>query len=62
MRWSPDLVSKINITPLTFRSGALDKIEESAEYHAHVEPGTDVPDAPRQLRRLRLMDKDVRRF
>ena len=47
MRWSHDLVSKINISPLTFRSGALDKIEESAEPHAHVEPGTDIIDAPR---------------
>ena len=62
MRWSPELISKISTTPLTFRSGALDKIEESHAPHTHVESSDEPTDAPRQMRRLRIMDADVRRF
>ena len=62
MRWSHELIAKINITPLTFKVGALDKIEESADPHNHPEPEADNADAPRQLRRLKLLDRDVRKY
>lgn len=62
MRWSHEAISKISTTPITFRAGALDKIEESAEPHAHLEPSDDVTDATRQIRRLKLFDADVKKF
>ena len=62
MRWSHEAISKISTTPLSFKSGALDKIEESAEPHTHPEPVSDGADAQRQSRRLKLMDSDVKRF
>ena len=62
MRWSHEAISKINVTPLTFKSGALDKIEESADPHTHPEPAADAGDTQRQSRRLKLMDSDVKRF
>ena len=61
-RWSHELISKISTTPLTFRSGALDRIEESADPSAHPEPAHEPTEAPRQLRRLKLLDEDVKRF
>ena len=49
IRWSPDLISKIQVSPLTFKAGTLDRIEEHHDPHAHVEPSTDTvetaPDA-----------------
>ena len=61
MRWSHDAISKISTTPLTFRAGALDKIEESQEPHTHPEPA-EAAEATRQIRRLKMFDADVKRF
>ena len=61
MRWSPESISKIQVTPLTFRSGALDQIEETHDPHAHAEPGIETEEVQRQSRRLRILDADVRR-
>ena len=62
MRWSPESISKIQITPLTFKSGALDQIEESQDPQAHAEPGIETDDVQRQSRRLRILDADVRKY
>ena len=47
---------------MTFRSGNLDRIEESTEPHTHPEPSADTEDISRQGRRLRVLDGDVRKF
>ena len=63
MRWSPDAIEKIRATPLTFRSGTLDVIEESTDPNAHPEPAVaEDGDGSRQMRRLKIMDTDVRKF
>ena len=62
LRWSHEMVSKITTTPLTFKANALDRIEEHAEPHVHPEPVTDAQDTPRQMRRLKLLDADIKRF
>ena len=61
-RWSFERLSKIKISPIYFKPNTLDRIEESAEPQAHPEPVADAGDAAKQLRRLRVMDADVKRF
>ena len=61
-RWSYERISKIKIPPIPFRPNTLDRIEESSEPQAHPEPTADAGDVARQLRRLRVMDTDVKRF
>ena len=61
-RWSYDRLSKIKIPPIHFKPNKMDRIEESSEPQAHPEPAADTGDAARQLRRLRVMDADVKRF
>ena len=38
MRWSPDAIEKIRITPLTSRANAMDSIDASSDPTAHPEP------------------------
>ena len=47
------------ISPMTFKSGNQDRIEEGAEPHTHPEPSVDAEDLNRQSRRLRVLDSDV---
>ena len=62
IRWSSEMISKIHVSLLSFKVGTLDRIEESQDPHAHPEPSTEVTDETRPVRRLRVMDADVRRF
>lgn len=62
IRWSSDRISKIQTTPMTFRSGNLDQIEESTEPHSHPEPSADAEVTARQGRRLRVLDADVKQY
>ena len=62
VRWSAERISMIKVLPLTFKSNALDHIEESTEPHSHPEPNADVEEAARQSRRVKVMDSDVKRF
>ena len=64
MRWSHEAISKISATPLTFKAGSMDKIEESTDPHAHPEPEPvdENQDVGRQSRRLKLFDADVKKY
>ena len=62
IRWSAELVSKVNTTPLQFKTGTLDKIEETTKPHMHPDPEAEASDAARQARRLRILDADVRKY
>ena len=60
MRWDPERISRIKTSPMEFKIGNLDRIEEESDPHAHPEPSPDGNEA-RQIRRLRIMDADVRK-
>ena len=61
LRWSSEMISRITVSPLDFKIGALDKIEEQHDPHAHPEPEIDPPEADESLqrRRLQISDADV---
>ena len=61
IRWDPDRVSKIQVSPMDFKMNTMDKIKEETQPNAHPDPKPDVSEAQRQLRRLRIMDSDVRK-
>ena len=62
IRWSADMISKIHISPLTFKTGTMDKIEEHVDPHTHPDPNPDSVEVVQQSRRLRILDADVRRY
>ena len=62
VRWSTDRVSKITTTPLTFKIGTLDHIEESRDPQAHPEVVEEVADEAQQMRRVRIFDGDVKKY
>ena len=62
MRWSHEAISKISTTPLTFKVGTMDKIEESTDPHAHPEPEPIEAATDANRRRLKMFDADVERF
>ena len=62
IRWSSDRISKIHVSPMEFKIGTLDHIEEASEPHAHPQPSGDTPDEPVQMRRVRLFDADVKKY
>ena len=59
LRWNAERISKIHTSPMGYKSGSQDRIEEEADPHAHPEPTADVEDNARQMRRVRLFDTDV---
>ena len=61
IRWDPERVSKIRVSPMDFKMNTMDRIEEETEPDAHPDPKPDVSDSQRQMRRLRVMDPDVRK-
>ena len=62
VRWSADRISMVKVLPLTFKSNALDHIEESTEPHSHPEPNADAEEVAHQSRRVKVMDADIKRF
>ena len=62
IRWSSDRISKIHVSPLEFKVGSLDHIEEAADPHAHPQPEIEPPEDSRSSRRLRINDSDVRKY
>ena len=62
IRWSPDMISRINVSPLTFKIGTLHKIEEQSEPQAHPEPNPDDVETAPQRRRLQISDADILRY
>ena len=60
IRWDADRIAKIHTSPMTFKTGNLDRIEEAAEPHTHPEPNLDAEDVSRQSRRLRILNSDVK--
>ena len=47
IRWDPDRISKIHMTPMDFRMSTMDRIEEETEPHAHPDPKVDSSEAQR---------------
>ena len=62
IRWSPDMISRINVSPLTFKIGTLDKIEEQSEPQAHTQPNPDDAETAPQRRRLQISDVDILKY
>ena len=62
IRWCADMISKINVSPLTFKTGTMDKIEEYADPHSHPDSAPDTVEVSRQARRVQILDADVRRY
>ena len=62
IRWSPDMISRINVSPLTFKIGTLDKIEEQSEPQAHTQPNPDDAEIAPQRRRLQISDVDILKY
>ena len=50
------MISRINVSPLNFKLGALDKIEEQHDPHAHPEPELDAPEADESLQKAKASD------
>ena len=61
-RWSSDRISKITMTPLSFKVGALDHIEEAVDPHAHPKPVDPSSEDIHQMRRVRIFDGDVKKY
>ena len=47
---------------MDFRMNTMDRIEEETDPQAHPDPKPEVVDVQKQLRRLRIMDADVRKY
>ena len=62
IRWAPDRISNISTSPLTFKHGSMDRIEEDPEPQAHPDPNVDSGSTARQGRRLRVLDSDVLKY
>ena len=62
IRWSSDRISQIHVSPMEFKIGSLDHIEETVDPHAHPQPEVEPPEDSRQTRRLRIVDSDVRKY
>ena len=62
IRWSSDRISKITVAPLAFKMGTLDHIEEAADPHAHPQPAEPSSEDIQQMRRVRIVDADVKKY
>ena len=62
IRWDSDRVSQIRMSPMDFRMNTMDRIEEETDPQTHPDPKPEVVDVQKQLRRLRIMDADVRKY
>ena len=62
IRWAPDRIANIQMSPSAFKPGSMDRIEEDPEPQAHPDPNVDQGTAVRQRRRLRVFDADVKKF
>ena len=61
-RWSSDRISRITTSPMSFKAGTLDRIEESADPQSHPDPVDGEQNESRQTRRVRVFDNDVKRY
>ena len=66
IRWSTDRISRVTVTPMNFKMGALDHIEESPNPQEHPdavgEPTDDAANDAQQMRRVRMFDGDVHKY
>ena len=62
IRWAPDRIANIQMSPMAFKPGSMDRIEEDPEPQTHPDPNAETSTAIRQRRRLRVFDADVRKF
>ena len=62
IRWDPDHISKIHMSPMEFRMNTMDRIEEETDPHTHPDPVAETAEAQRSGRRLRVFDNDVRKY
>ena len=62
IRWAPDRLANIQMTPMSFKPESMDRIEANSEPQTHPDPNVDTGAAARQVRRLRIMDTDVKKY
>ena len=61
LRWDPDKIGAISITPFDFKTRGHDKIEEDPDPHSHPEP-KPMDSEVTVSRRLKIFDSDVKKF